>query len=255
MRVALAVNHVDSDRNDNINRIEALIHQAADAGADVVVFPETATSGLINNDDPEHDWPLGLPVPGEITDQFAKLAEDRSIWIAIGLIEIEGTKLYDTAIFINPQGEIGLKYRRVHPNWHTPQADPDVYGQGEDIPVLDTPFGSFMFLICGDLWDDDIVERASQNRADYLLFPFARSFEDRSWDQEKWNREEMDDYADRIKLVGSTAFMTNYLSSDIGGYSDGCFGGAWIIKPDGTVTERFPLGQSGLLIADISNNG
>ena len=58
MKAALAVNKVTRDVPANLAGMEQLAEEAADAGADLVLFPEAALTGLINNDDPAHDLPV-----------------------------------------------------------------------------------------------------------------------------------------------------------------------------------------------------
>ena len=249
MKAALAVIRVLPDRDANLAAILSMAREAADAGADLVVFPEAALTGLINNDDPIHDLPLGEPIPGPITDVLGGLAQERCIWLAIGLLEREGSRLYDSAVLFRPDGEIGLKYRRISPQWHYRGADPAIYRQGTKLSKVVTPFGTFAFLICGDLFHDRLVRRVRDLRPDWLLFPFARGFDEDCCDQEQWEREEQLIYAQRARLAGSTVLMTNYIADkDMQG---GGFGGAMVAPNDGTVLDSFPLGRVGALIVDL----
>ena len=125
MWAALVIHRVLPDIDANLAAILHMANEAADAGADLVVFPEAALTGLINNDDPSHDLPLGQVIPGPVTDVLAGLARERHIWLAIGLLEREGHRLYDSAVLLTPDGDIGLKYRRIQPRWHGKRADPD----------------------------------------------------------------------------------------------------------------------------------
>lgn len=223
------------------------VHAAADAGADLVLFPEAALTGLINDDVPEHDLPLGQPVPGPLTAELAGLAQERHLWIATGLLERAAGRLYDTAVLLAPNGELALQYRRIHPGWHGPAADPAVYGQGTDLSVAATPLGRFAFLLCGDLFQEELVQRVRQLAPDWLLYPLARSFDDHSWSQERWDREAEPEYCAQVRKIGVTTLLVNYL--DRGLPDDHCFGGAAVIAGDGTVLARRPLGREGLLLA------
>ena len=248
MKAALVVNRVLPDIDANLAAILNMANEAADAGTDLVVFPEAALTGLINNDEPSHDLPLGQVIPGPVTDVLARLTRERRIWLAIGLLEREGDRLYDSAVLLTPDGGIGLKYRRIQPQWHGRHADPSVYCQGTELPKVETQLGTFAFLICGDLFDDDLIQRVCNLRPDWLLFPFARRFRDRSYDQEQWDREEKPEYAQRVKLAGITTLMTNYVADrDF----SGSFGGAMVVSSDGTVMDSFPLGKSGILLVNL----
>jgi len=249
MKAALVVHRVLADRETNLAAILSMAREAADAGAELVLFPEAALTGLINDDDPAHDLPLGQAIPGPVTDVLAELACERDLWLAIGLLEREEDRLYDAAVLLTPNGEIGLRYRRIQPQWHGRRADPAVYRQGTELSKLQTPFGSVAFLICGDLFDDEILRRVRDLRPDWLLFPFARCFDDGSYDQERWDREEWAEYVQRVRLAGIPTLMANYLADRV--MLGGAFGGAMAVAGNGTVVASFPLGKVGILLVDL----
>jgi len=250
MKTALVVNRILPDIDANLAAILNMANEAADKGAELIVFPEAALTGLINNDDPAHDLPLGQAIPGPVTEALSELSREKRLWLAIGLLERDGDKLYDSAMLLTPDGEIGLRYRRIHPGWHGRNADPAIYCQGMALPKVDTPLGAFAFLICGDLFDDELVQRVRDLGLDWLLFPFAREFDDGSHCQERWEREEKPEYQQRVRLVGVTTLMTNYLAGK--GLPDANnFGGAMVVSGDGTVIASFPLGKVGILVVDL----
>jgi len=72
-----------------------------------------------------------------------------------------------------------------------------------------------------------------------------------AWDQQKWDHEEMDDYAVRVKMVGCSALMVNYLSDENQGWEKSYFGGAWVVSGDGEVIQSYPLGKRGLLFVEL----
>ena len=251
MRAALAVNLVLPDAEANLAAILRMAHEAADAGADLALFPEAALTGLINNDDPEHDLPLGQTIPGPATESLGRVARVRRIWLAAGLLERAGNTLYDSAVLLAPDGGLALTYRRMDSHWHGRDAEPAVYRQGTEPAKTDTPFGSLAFLICGDLFSDEIAERARALAPDWLLVPYARCFSDGSRDQARWDRDEMPQYAERVRRLGVTTLMASYLAGD-GLERDGdAFGGAMAIAADGTVLDTLPLGKVGILLAEL----
>jgi N-carbamoylputrescine amidase len=249
MRIALVVLPLTADVAANQATMARYAHAAADSGADLVLFPEAALTGLVNNDDPAHDLPLGQPIPGAATEALAGLARERALWLASGLLEREGEQLYDSAVLLSPRGEIGLHYRRIDPGWHGPHADPAVYRQGMDLPVAETPLGRCALLLCGDLFRPDLVARARALAPDLLLFPVARSFEDGSHSQERWDAEVEPEYGGQVRRVGVTTLLANYL--DQGLADDHSFGGAAAFAGDGTVLAKWPVGREGMLLVDL----
>lgn len=247
---ALAVTPVSPDVATNLNLMVRMAHTAAEAGADVVLFPEAALTGLINDDNPAHDLPLGQSIPGPAIETLAAVAQARSLWIAVGLLERDGALLYDTAVLLSPSGEVALKYRRITPGWHGRHADLAVYAHGTAVSAVQTPWGKVAFLLCGDLFDDELVQRVRALDLDFLLLPFARSFDDGTCDQVRWEREELASYAARVRMAGVTTLLVNYLDAgDL--VDDHSFGGAWLISGAGEVLAQYPLGHAGLLLVGM----
>ncbi|MEE8374349.1 MAG: carbon-nitrogen hydrolase family protein [Dehalococcoidia bacterium] len=252
LRAALVVHRVARDMSTNMETIKAALDKAASHGADLVLFPEAALTGLTNNDEPSHDLPLGQTIPGPATDTLCDLCSKRGIWLAMGLLERDGDRLYDSAVLIDPHGKIQLKYRRISPGWHGKGADPLVYCQGKELRKVETSLGSFAFLICGDLFDDSIVARLRDVGPDWLLFPFERCFGRDGSDTDariRWGKEEREQYVDRAKLAGTTTLMANALSDADTQSSN--FGGAMVVGADGFVIDSLPLYESGILYVEL----
>ncbi len=248
MKVALAVNRVLPDMDSSLAMIISMANEAADNHADLVVFPEAAVTGLVNNGDFSHDRALAQTIPGPITRTLSELSQKRDIFLAIGLLEKEEGGLYDSAILLTPNSGIALKYRRIDPHWHYENVDSSIYCEGRDLSRAKTPFGTFTFLICGDLYNDQVVERTRNLRADWLLYLQAYGPEDGSYDQREWDREDKPRIMKQVRIIGTNTLMTNYLADkDIEG---GC-GGAMLVRSDGTVPASFPLGKVGILYANL----
>ena len=81
MKVALVVNKITEDVDSNLKSISKLIQQVD--SCDLVLLPEAAITGLINNDTPKYDLLLGQPIPGQITNQLGLIASKNSMNIVI----------------------------------------------------------------------------------------------------------------------------------------------------------------------------
>lgn len=245
MKAALAVTKITEDAESNLRGILEAIAEASRSGADLVLFAETAPTGLVANGNPAHDLPLGQPVPGPITGRVAAAARVHSIYVGMGLFEREGDCLWDSATLINSDGQIALKYRRISQGWRDREWDPRVYREGTEIGRADTRLGSFAFLICGDLFDDALCARIRDMKIDYLLNPMSR--DDNSCDQARWDRETRSEYLARVAMTRTTALIVNGL----GGNFDPAFGGAMVVSPEGKVVAELPLGKPGILVVDM----
>lgn len=227
-----------------------MVVAAAQSDAQLVLFPEFAATPGDNTDDPPHDLPLGQPIPGDVTDRLARAAKAHGLYLGIGILEREGDSLYDAAVLFGPGGGIEMKYRRIQPQWHGRDADPQVYREGSEIVVASTEIGSFCFALCGDLFDVEIAARIKRNRPDYVLWLVARNFSDGSFCQERWDREEESEYVAVAASTGATALMVNRLVDPTSSEYPS-FGGALATSRMGEVTARMALAKAGILYVDV----
>ncbi len=252
MKAALVVHRVTRDTDDNLRRMLRAVEDGAREEAKLVLFAEMAATGFINGDDPRRDRRIAEPIPGPVTDCLAASAREHGVWIGVGVFEHDDPALYDSAALIDADGRIGLKYRRMQPNWRTRGADPDIYRLGDAVAAVETPFGRVAFLLCGDLFDDAIVDRLCALDPDLLLFPFARCFGDGAVDQRRWDEEAAPEYLARVRRAGVRTLMANYIADrELDG---GSFGGALDVAPDGTLLASLALGSVGSLLVDLERS-
>ncbi len=119
MRVALAIPQIVPDQQSaNLAAMQRMIQTAAEQSVELIVFSEAALTGLTNTGDPEHDLALGQLVPGPATNRIGQLAWTKHMWVGFGLFERDHDELYDSAVLVDPEGNIRLTYRRIDPHWH-----------------------------------------------------------------------------------------------------------------------------------------
>ncbi len=244
MRAALAVQQVTTSQDHNLQELTSSMRRAAALGADLVMFAEAAFTGLANDDDPEHDAALATTVDGALVRAVCAEAERLRVHVALGFLEQDGGRLYDSALLIDRSGRAVFRYRRVSPGWHGPYADARFYGEGRHVDCFNAEFGRVAFLVCGDLFDDRLVDEIHRERPGLLLVPFARALSGGGHDQQRWDREELPQYEARVRRAATPALLVNYLDEDY-------VGGAMVIGADGSRKESLPLGQAGILMVDL----
>jgi len=245
MIIALVVNRITRNVEVNIRKIDKLITEAALHGAEFIILPETAFTGLINTDNPRNDLLLGDSVPGRFTETISRLSIKYKIYSVFGLFERNVSKLYDTAVLISPEGRVLIKYRRIDRRWRANESDNLVYKEGNKVFSANTHIGKVALLICGDLFNQKCINQCIKMCPDYVIVPMARCFDDGSYDQQRWNNDELSLYIEQVKKIKTTAFITNYLAKpELDG---GSFGGAFVISGDGKVLKSLPLGKEGIL--------
>lgn len=125
---------------ENLARIEALAAEAVrDRGAELVVFPELAISGLA---DPAA---AAEPVPGPSTLRLMGLAKRLGVHLVAGLAERRGPALHSSAVLVGPEGIVA-----THRKLHLTTADRTWATPGDDWTVADVPTGRIGLLVGHD---------------------------------------------------------------------------------------------------------
>jgi len=115
VKVALAQFESGATVDENVQKIESAICEAASNGAHLVAFHELATTPYFCFQERNETWfSAAEPVPGPTTDRIVGLANQRQISILLPLYESHGQERYNTAVLIEPGLGIVGKYRKSH---------------------------------------------------------------------------------------------------------------------------------------------
>ncbi len=155
----------------NLKRAEEMVIAASLKKCDIIVLPEVLDLGWTH--------PSALKeaqsIPGARSDLFCKLAKKLQIYICFGMTEKLGSKVYNTALFINSSGKIILKYHKIN----LLVVEQDYYTIGRNLSVLDTPFGAIGVDICADNYNDslEIGHTLARMGAQIIISPCAWTIE------------------------------------------------------------------------------
>lgn len=117
MRIALIqMNSRAGERDANVRRASESIAQAAQEGAELIVLPEFFNYEYFPQYRDYRYMDYAEPQEGFTTTAMREAARTHHVWIVSTIFELERPGLYyDTAMLIDPAGEIIGKYRKVHP--------------------------------------------------------------------------------------------------------------------------------------------
>lgn len=144
----------------SIAKLEKLCKQAAENGAQLVLFPEAfiscyphgSTFGTAIGSHFEGGakfqkyWESSVEIPGPIIDTLSRIARENKIYLVGGVIERDGGTLFCTVVFFSNDGQYLGKHRKLVPT----TLERLVWGRGDGstLPVFDTPFGKLGAVIC-----------------------------------------------------------------------------------------------------------
>jgi len=132
--------------------LQATVREAQ-AGAQIVVWPEIAAEGFKEDLD-------------AMLVQARDIAQQEGIYLAVGLNLIgpnSGPEGENRLVIIDPRGEVvvnQLKYGCSSPRMY-----------GFDVPTVETPYGTLAGVICCDLEYPYVIRQVSQKGVDILLVP------------------------------------------------------------------------------------
>jgi predicted amidohydrolase len=242
----------------SLKRHHAYLDEAADAGAELVVFPECSLQGYPPDLDRFYAqrlldaWDSAESVTdGPSVKDLATHAADRGIHLIYGLNERgeQAGVIYNTMVLTGPDGHIG-SYRKVHVGL----VEQLTWRRGQDWPVFDTPLGRIGMLICYDkMWPESTRELTLRG-ADILVMSTAWCYVTGSADDAHNPWIEQYRLFDRARAVeNSRWFVSSNFVGDLGG---ACFFGlSQIVDPTGRVVATTGTTDAGLAIADIDVAG
>ncbi|WP_394780838.1 nitrilase family protein [Undibacterium sp.] len=154
-------------KKENLARSLQMIEVAAAEGASLIVLPELANTGY-NFSDRAEALALAEAVPdGESAQAWTAIAERLNIHLVAGITEQDGSRIFNSALVIGPQGLLGT-YRKLH-LWARERL---VFEAGDlGLPVFDTPVGRIGVAICYDGWFPEVYRLLAMQGADFVCVP------------------------------------------------------------------------------------
>lgn len=145
-----------ASRAGTMERVLGAIAEAADRGAEFIVFPETFVpwypyfSFVLPpiQQGPEHLrlYEEAVTVPSTETRAVAEAAKRRGVVVVLGVNERDHGSLYNAQLIFDADGTLKLKRRKITPTYHERM----IWGQGDGagLKVVETAVGRVGALAC-----------------------------------------------------------------------------------------------------------
>ena len=143
-------------RAETTRKVREAVHAAADAGAQLVVFPETVipyypyfsfiTPPVTMGAAHMKLYEEAVEVPGPTTAEIAAAARQRSIVVSVGVNELDHGTIYNTQLLFDADGALAQRRRKITPSYHERM----VWGQGDGsgLRAVETAVGRVGSLAC-----------------------------------------------------------------------------------------------------------
>ena len=233
----------------NLERAETLVAQAVSMGAEICVLPECMDIGWATPEAPA----LAQPIPGTVSDRLCRIARRHHVWLACGLTEREGDRIYNAAVLICANGTIRALHRKINILTDVEA----MYAVGDRLSVTETPFGKVGIAICADNLSPSLCLGHSLARmgAQMILSPSAWAVTpDRDEAEHPYGQEWHVPYQAlsslyRIPVVG----VSNVGEMPVGAWAGWkAIGNSIAYDSDGTCAAVLPYGQDAQTVRVIS---
>ena len=211
------------------NCVDWLTRCVEATGAELVVLPETATTGFTPGCSPEELWDLVSELPGPVVAPIQDAAAALGVHVCAGTYE-RGQDLgvvYNSSALIGPDGSLLGVYRKTHPfcteilsrgGWVTP---------GDEVCVVETELGTIGMIICFDGDYPELSRIQAVQGAEVICRPSALLRSADIWELTSRARA----YDNHVYVVGANA-----TGVDAGGQL--YFGNSHIITPIAHIAAR-----------------
>uniref|UniRef100_A0A8D8MVT8 Nitrilase and fragile histidine triad fusion protein NitFhit n=2 Tax=Culex pipiens TaxID=7175 RepID=A0A8D8MVT8_CULPI len=178
-RIAVAQMRSTNDKQHNLDQVKTIVEKAKSQNASVVFFPECCDYVGSSR---EETLKLSEPLTGETVGEYRKLAKDTNVWLSLGgvheAIPDDASKIYNTHLLVDNQGQIVAKYSKLHMfNVITPEfkfrESEMVRSGGELVPPVDSPIGKIGLQICYDVRFSEASTLLRKQGAEVLTYPSA----------------------------------------------------------------------------------
>jgi predicted amidohydrolase len=241
IKLALVQMKVEGGELDlNLQHAAEQIASAAQNGAQLALLPEVMDLGWTHPSAKN----LAYPIPGGKTfEHLAEAARQNRIFVVAGIVEKDGNRTYNTAILINPEGELFLKHRKLY------ELDiaHDLYETGDRLNVCHTELGTIGLMVCADAAaKGQVIQRSlGYMGADVILSPSSWAVEA---DHDNESKPYGDEWRRNYKSVAEEFQMWIIGVSNVGWLTAGpwkdwkCIGCSLVIDPDGREVLQAPYG-------------
>lgn len=244
MKIALIQQACSSNKAKNIENGLSAARKAAEAGSDVICFPELAfTPFYPQHPNPDNPKKYAEPIPGPTTNAFSKIAKKYGVVIILNLYEQDGKNLYDSSPIINSDGSIMGTTRMIHITDYACFHEQQYYCPGNTgTPVFDTLFGKIGIAICYDRHYPEYMRALALAGAEIVFIPQAGITDE--WPDGLYEAE-----------LQTASFQNGYfaaLCNRVGKESKLTFSGeSFVCNPGGEIIAQAKKGNDDILFCDI----
>lgn len=244
MRTALIQMSASMDRDENLDRTETMLNDAAVRGAEVACLQECFSTWFFPQKIEPKDQDWAEPLDGPSVTRMRKVAKALGMILIVPFYEraMHG-ELYNSVVVVDENGEMLGVYRKHHIPMSSHFNEKFYFKPGnKGFPVFPTSKGKIGIMICYDRHFPECARILGLNGAEVVFVPTAttmRGFSKSVWEPELRGHA----IANGIFVAGVNRVGTELEST--------YYGRSVFIDPIGEVVAQAAEGEEEVLVADL----
>ena len=252
-KVASTQMSIDWDVGANLDKAEAMVRKAAQAGAEIILLQELfATVYFCPEQHPKY-FDYAHEVEGHpFLGRFADLARELGVVLPISFFEKSTNAYFNSIMMIDADGTQQGVYRKTHIPQGPGYEEKFYFNPGDlGFRVWDTAFGCIGVGICWDQWFPETARSMAIMGADLLLYPTAIGSEpgDPDFDSSGHWQRTMQGHAaaNMVALAASNRIGTE----EVNGITMNWYGQSFIADGTGALVGECTDGVDTMALADF----
>lgn len=236
---------------ETLDRVEALVRQAAGRGAQIVLPQELFAAPYFCRDELQKHFALARPIDGHpVVERFRRLAAELQVAMPVSVFERANNAYYNSIAMVDADGSVLGVYRKSHIPDGPGYEEKFYFNPGDTgFKVWNTRYGKVGCGICWDQWYPETARCMALMGADVLLYPTAIGSEPQDGgldSQAHWTRV-MQGHAgaNLVPLVASNRIGTEQGER----FSQTFYGSSFIAGPTGELVAQAGRTEEEVLVA------
>ncbi|MFD1008128.1 N-carbamoylputrescine amidase [Oceanisphaera ostreae] len=241
------------NREENINRAEKLVREAAEKGAQIILIQELFEAPYFCIDQSPDHFALAQEVDNSpLIRHFQALAKELAVVLPLSFFERAGTAFYNSLVVIDADGSVLDLYRKTHiPNGPGYQEKQFFTPGDTGYKVWQTRYAKIGVAICWDQWFPETARSLALLGAELMFFPTAIGSEpqDATIDsQPHWTRTQQGHAAANLVPVIASNRIGTEQSKYIDGLETTFYGSSFITDEFGELVQQADKTTEGVLV-------
>jgi N-carbamoylputrescine amidase len=256
--VGLVQMAMGEDVERNVERAEALLREAAAAGARLICLPELYRSRYFCQVEDAAYFELAEPIPGPTTARLSELAAELDVVIVASLFERRTAGLYhNTAAVIDGKHGYAGKYRKMHIPDDPRYFEKYYFAPGDlGFKCFPTDAGNLGVLVCWDQWYPEAARITALKGAQILIYPTAIGWHPEEKATHGEAQQQAWETVQRSHAIANGCYVVaiNRVGFEPGPGGNGgieFWGDSFVAGPDGAVRVRAPSDSEAVLTVKI----